>query len=286
VINPILVIGAKGKLGGRIFANFSQIPNQSVLGVDVDELDITDFPAIRAYITQNAPQVVINCAAWTDVDGCAKDPQRAIRINGYGAGNIARACAEIGTPIMHISSNEVFNGTSIAPYNEYDTTQPINPYAYSKWVGEREVMSANPRHYIVRTAWLFAHGGKNFIQSILNAVNANKPLRVVTDEVANPTYNDDLSEACVKLIATHRYGIFHMVNTGSASRYAFARYILDKTGHASTPITPIMSKEWSRPSTPPSYASLNNNNGAFLGITLRHWHDAVDDFLSKEGLLT
>ncbi|HRF95055.1 MAG TPA: sugar nucleotide-binding protein, partial [Aggregatilineales bacterium] len=97
---------------------------------------------------------------------------------------------------------------------------------------------------------------------ILNAVNAGKQLRVVTDEVANPTYNDDLADAIIKLIDTHRYGIFHMVNTGSASRYQFARYILDRAGFTDTPITPILSKEWSRPSTPPTYASLNNNHGA------------------------
>lgn len=283
--HSILVIGAKGKLGSRVVANFAQAPNYSVVGVDVDELDITNFDATRAYITQSNPHIVINCAAWTDVDGCAKDPQKALKINGYGAGNIALACAEIGAEILHISTNEVFDGKSAQPYNEYDLTHPINPYAYSKWTGERMVMSANPRHYIVRTAWLFAHGGKNFIHSILNAVNAGKQLRVVTDEVANPTYNDDVAEAIVSLSQTHRYGIYHMVNRGSASRYQFARYVLDKAGFANTPITPISSKEWARPSTPPTYATLNNNNGEFLGITMRHWQEAVDAFLSKEGLL-
>ncbi|MDX2075674.1 MAG: dTDP-4-dehydrorhamnose reductase [bacterium] len=283
-MSKILIIGAKGKLGGRIFANLSAMPHHTVSGIDVDEIDIADFYATRAMITQFAPQVVINCAAWTDVDGCAKDPQKALRINGYGAGNIAIASTEIGAEVVQISSNEVFDGISPTPYNEHDITHPINPYAYSKWVGEREVMNANPRHYIVRTAWLFAHGGKNFIQSILNAVSAGKQLRVVTDEVANPTYNDDLADAVIKLIETHRYGIFHMVNTGSASRYQFARYILDRAGFTDTPITPILSKEWSRPSTPPTYASLNNNHGTFLGITLRHWHEAIDDFLMKEGL--
>ena len=285
MIQSILVIGAKGKLGSRVVANFAQTPAYSVVGVDVDELDITDFYATRTYIKDHTPQLVINCAAWTDVDGCAKDPQKALQINSYGAGNIALACASVGAEILHISTNEVFDGKSPNPYNEYDLTHPVNPYAYSKWAAERMVMSANPHHYILRTAWLFAHGGKNFIHSILNAVNAGKQLRVVTDEVANPTYNDDLADAIIKLIQTQRYGIYHMVNRGSASRYQFARYVLDKAGFANTPITPIISKEWARPSTPPTYASLNNNNGAFLGITMRHWHDAVDAFLSKEGLL-
>lgn len=284
-MRSILVIGAKGKLGSKVHANLALSPHQTVIGVDIDELDITDFHTIRAYITRHNPQLVINCAAWTDVDGCAKDPQKALQINGYGAGNIALASAEIGASMVHISTNEVFDGKSPKPYNEYDPTHPVNPYAYSKWTAERMVMSHNPRHYIVRTAWLFAHGGKNFIHSILNAVNAGKQLRVVTDEVANPTYNDDLADAIVKLADTSRYGIYHMVNTGSASRYQFARYVLDKTGHTDISMIPISSKEWARPSTPPTYASLNNNNGAFLGITLRHWQEAVDTFLMKEGLL-
>ncbi len=281
----LLIIGAKGKLGSRIMTMSANNGAYSVVGVDVDGVDIADFSAIQAYIRKIAPNIIINCAAWTDVDGCAQDPQKALQINGFGAGNIAIASAEIGAPMVQISTNEVFDGTSPNAYNEYDTTRPINPYAYSKWVGEQMVMRHNPRHYIVRTAWLFAHGGKNFIHSIINAVKAGKPLRVVTDEVANPTYNDDVAEAVIKLIATGRYGIYHLVNSGSASRYAFARYVLDKAGYTTTPITPIISRQWTRPSTPPTYACLNNNNGAFLGITLRHWHDAVDDFLQKEGLL-
>lgn len=284
-MTKLLIIGAKGKLGSRIYAMGAESGAYSVVGVDVDEVNIADFSAVQTYIRHIAPQIVINCAAWTDVDGCARDPQKAILINGLGAGNIAIASAEIGAPMVQISSNEVFDGESPRPYNEYDPTRPINAYAYSKWVGEQMVVRHHPQHYIVRTAWLFAHGGKNFIHSIINAVKANKPLRVVTDEVANPTYNDDLAEAVIKLVATGRYGIYHLVNSGSASRYAFARYVLDKAGYTTTPIMPITSKEWKRPSTPPTYASLNNNNGASLGITLRHWHDAVDDFLQKEGLL-
>lgn len=280
----ILIIGAKGRLGKQLAENLSQNSAYTIQSVDSDELDITEFHDVRAYISYYAPHVVVNCAAWTDVDGCANDPQKALHINGYGAGNIAIVCAEIGAEVVQISTNEVFDGTQTTPYREYDPTRPINPYAYSKWAGERAIMHSNPRHYIVRTAWLFAHGGKNFIQSILNAASAGKPLRVVTDEIANPTYTDDLAHALPLLFQTHRYGIYHLVNTGSASRYEFARYVLDKAGYADTPITPITSAEWQRASTPPPYASLENTNGAFLGVTLRPWQEAVDDFLRKEGL--
>jgi dTDP-4-dehydrorhamnose reductase len=187
--------------------------------------------------------------------------------------------------MLYVSTNEVFDGRAKQPYREYDVTNPINPYGYSKWVGERAILNINPRHYIVRISWLFAHGGKNFIQAILGAAQAGKPLRVVTNEVANPTYNDDMALAITHLIHTERYGIYHLVNEGACSRYQFARYFLTKAGYADTPIHPISSHQWPRPSTPPDYAALSNLAGKHIGITLRPWQEAVDAFLEKEGLL-
>jgi dTDP-4-dehydrorhamnose reductase len=198
---------------------------------------------------------------------------------------VGLAAAHVGAAVLYVSSNEVFEGKSGRPYREYDLTNPTNPYAYSKWVGERAILNINPKHYIVRTSWLFAHGGKNFIQSILSAAQAGKRLRVVTDEVANPTYNDDLAEAITRLIATERYGIYHLVNEGACSRWTFARYALDKAGFADTPVEQIMSREWPRTSVPPAYSSLSNLAARQLSITLRPWQEAVDAFLEKEELL-
>jgi dTDP-4-dehydrorhamnose reductase len=217
------------------------------------------------------------------VDGCARDPERAIAINGLGAGSVARAAAEVGAPIVYVSSNEVFSGDAARPYREYDRAAPINPYGESKWVGEQAVREANPHAFIVRTAWLFAHGGRNFIQAILGAAEAGKPLRVVTDEVANPTYTDDLADAIVRLTATGRPGTYHLVNEGACSRLAFARYALDRAGFAETPIAPIAAREWPRPSTPPAYAALANLAARALDITMRPWQHAVDVFLEREG---
>ncbi|MDX1993097.1 MAG: dTDP-4-dehydrorhamnose reductase [bacterium] len=284
----ILVTGAAGRLGGRLVEILT--PHHEVTGIDIAEVDITDFAAIRAFILDAKPNIVLHPAAWTDVDGCAREPEKAIRINGFGAQHVAVATAEIGAAILYVSSNEVFDGRSGKAYGEYDVTHPVNPYAYSKWVGERAVMSLNPRHYITRTAWLFAHGGKNFIQAILNAARAaardGKPLRVVTDEVANPTYNDDLAEAIAHLIRTGRYGIYHLTNEGACSRYAFARYVLDRAGYSETPIQPIVSRQWARPSQPPTYTPLSSLAANSAGITLRSWQQAVDAFLQKEGLLS
>ncbi len=279
----ILITGAAGKLGSTLLQQLQD--QQQVIGTDLPELDISDFAATRAFIAQHQPSVVIHVAAWTDVDGCARDPQRAIRINGFGAQNVAIAAAAIGAAIVYISSNEVFDGTQRRPYYEYDRCQPINPYGYSKWVGEQAVAQVNPRHYIVRTAWLFAHGGRNFIQAILGAAQANKPLKIVIDEIANPTYTDDLATALVALIATGRYGTYHLVNEGAVSRYEFGRYALERAGFGALPIERITRTEWQRPSTPPIYAGLANLAAASVGITLRPWQAAVDAFLQREGYL-
>jgi dTDP-4-dehydrorhamnose reductase len=279
----ILVTGAQGRLGG-VLVSLLAAHGHVVTGIDIAELDITDWGATARFVVDTRPDLVIHPASWTDVDGCARDPQHAIRVNGYGAQHMALAAAQIGVPILAISTNEVFDGTHARGYHEYDRPNPINPYAVSKWVGEQAVQRVNPRHYVVRTAWLFAHGGKNFIQSILGAAQGGKSLRVVTDEVANPTYTDDLAAAIVKLCESERFGVYHLVNSGACSRYEFARYVLDHTGFADTPITPITSDQWARASTPPPYTPLENIAGAMIGVTMRPWQDAVDAFLQREGL--
>lgn len=280
----LLITGAKGRLGSRLVQILSD--KHDVTGIDIDELDVTDSIRVSDFVAENQPDLVIHTAAWTDVDGCAREPQKAVKINGFGTQNLAIASAQIGAAMLYISSNEVFDGAQTQPYQEYDITHPINPYGYSKWVGERTLGRANPKHYVVRTSWLFAHGGKNFIQAILNAVKAGKSLRVVTNEVANPTYNDDLADAIAQLIETGRYGVYHLVNEGGCSRWDFARYVLDKAGYTDTPIAKISATEWQRDSMPPEYSSLANIAGEMIGIKLRSWQEAVDAFLEKEGLLS
>lgn len=280
----IFITGAGGRLGAaliRLLEGGSNI----VMPCDHASLDIGDWSAVRQRVQSAHPDIIINAAAYTDVDGCARDPEKAFRINGVGAGNLAAAAYEANAFIVHISTNEIFDGTATSPYRENDRPNPVNPYGASKWAGEQAVLRANPHHQIVRTAWLFAHGGRNFIQAILGAANAGRPLRVVTDEVANPTYTDDLAEAILALIDTGRTGVYHLVNAGTVSRYGFARYILDRAGHTDTPVEAITSAEWPRASTPPLNAGLLNASAAAMDVTLRDWHDAVDAFLDTEGLL-
>ncbi len=279
----VFVTGSKGRLGSRLMLDLAA-GGHTVSGADTDTLDVTDWAAVSNRIERESPEVVVHAAAWTDVDGCAREPERAYRNNGLGAGNVAAACAAIGAVMVYVSTNEVFDGEAARPYWEYDAPRPLNAYGYSKWVGEQAVMRATPRHMIIRTSWLFAHGGKNFLQSILGAAQAGKPLRVVTDEIANPTYNDDLSQAIVSWVGINRPGIYHGVNEGNVSRYDLARYVLDKTGFSATPIEPILRADWPRPSTPPGAGGLVNHAGAMVGVTLRPWQAAVDAFLEKEGL--
>jgi dTDP-4-dehydrorhamnose reductase len=280
----ILVTGAAGRLGSKLVELLVEqghdVTGVDIVGENVTHLDIADFEATRTFITDLQPDIAIHPAAWTDVDGCAREPEKAITINGFGTQHVALGTAAVGASMLYVSTNEVFDGRAKQPYREYDVTNPINPYGYSKWVGEKATLNINPRHYIVRISWLFAHGGKNFIQAILGAAQAGKPLRV-----ANPTYNDDMALAITQLIHTECYGIYHLVNEGACSRYQFARYFLNKAGYADTPVHPISSHQWPRPSTPPDYAALSNLAGKHIGITLRPWQEAVDAFLEKEGLL-
>lgn len=277
----VMVTGALGRLGGRLVELMAA--EHAVTGVDIHEFDITDPAQTMAAVRQAAPELVIHCAAMTDVDGCARNPDLAMRVNAYGTGNIALACQAVGAAMAYISSNEVFDGAKSTPYLEYDPPNPINAYGYSKWVGEQMVRDVLTRFTIIRTSWLFAHGGRNFIHAILNRARAGEPLRVVADEVAAPTYNEDLAEAVVALVMAGRYGVYHLVNEGEASRYEFARRILDAGGYADTPIAPITLAEFGRPSQPPHYSTLRNFAAAeLLGIRLRPWEAALDAFLARE----
>jgi dTDP-4-dehydrorhamnose reductase len=280
----ILITGAMGRLGSLLMERAAAAGHDAT-GVDLAELDVTDFGATRAFISEHRPALIVHPAAWTDVDGCARDPERAVIVNGYGTQHVALAAAAIDAGMVYISSNEVFDGLSGAPYREYDMPRPGNPYGYSKWVGEQAVLHYAPRPTVVRIAWLFAHGGRSFPQTILGAADSGTPLRVVTDEIANPTYSEDLADALMTLIGTQRHGIYHLTNQGSCSRYELARYVLDRAGYARMPIAPLALNEWQRPSTPPPYSPLVNSAGAWAGIRLRPWQEAVEAWLRREGRL-
>lgn len=280
----ILVTGASGRVGSQLAAVL-KAHDHTVTATDVNTLDITDMANVRDVFATVRPEIVMHCAALTAVDHCAEHPDEATAINGFGTQTVALACQAHEAALVYISTNEVFDGKTRRAYREYDPPAPANPYGYSKWVGEQVVRDLVRKHFIVRLSWLFAHGGTNFLHTILSLAREGKPLRVVTNEIGAPTYNNDLAPAIARLILTGQYGIYHLVNEGHTSRYAFARRALALAGLPDAPITPIALAEYTRASRPPEYAVLRNVAAARLGITLRPWEDALVAFLEEEGLL-
>lgn len=271
----VFLTGCKGQLGQCLQP---LLGGEVLCGADLPEHDITDPVAIRKAILDFAPDVVIHAGAFTNVDACETDPDTAYRVNALGTHNVALACLQCGAEMVHISTNEVFDGTKSTPYLEWDTPNPINAYARTKWAGEQYVGRFLHRYYIVRTAWLYARGGNNFPAKIIRAADERGALSVVADEFGTPTYAPDLAEAIVKLIATHHYGVYHFTNEGVCSRYDWAVRILQLAGRGHVPVKPIPASEWKRASTPPRYAPLRNFCGAALGITLRPWQDALEAY--------
>jgi dTDP-4-dehydrorhamnose reductase len=275
----IYITGAKGQLGRALMRRLDQ---HTLLGTDLPEVDLTDLAAIRSSIKSFTPDVIIHAAAMTDVDGAARDPDAAYRINALGTRNVAVSAESIGAALLSISTNEVFDGTKAEAYTEFDQTNPINPYAQSKLAAENFVRELSHRFYIVRTAWLYGLGGNNFVKKIISHADSDGQLRVVTDEVSSPTYTEDLVSAIEKLITTEAFGTYHFTNDGACSRYEFAQKILELSGRSHIPIEPIVLKDYPRPSTPPAYAPLRNFCGAQIGITLRAWQAALADYLAHE----
>ena len=279
----IFVTGCKGQLGQALYVALAE---HQMAGCDLPELDITDREAIGRAIADFAPDVVIHAAAWTDVNGCALDPEKAYRVNGLGTQNVALASAACDAAMVYVSTNEVFDGTATEPYREWDTTHPNNPYARSKAAGEWYVRHLLTRFYVARTAWLYAAGGRNFPHRIIELADdvlagsaRGRGLRVVTDEVSNPTYAPDLAAAIADLIQTNAYGVYHLTNAGYCSRYDFARAILSVSGRADVPVERITLSDWERPSKPPRFAPLANTAAAAIGIQLRSWEAALEEFL-------
>ncbi len=277
----IFITGYKGQLGQALYAALAE---HTLDGCDLPELDITDQQAIGAAVADFGPDVVIHAAAWTDVDGCARDPDKAYRANALGTQNVALACAACDAAMVYVSTNEVFDGTATEPYREWDPPHPINPYARSKAAGEWFVRHLLNRFYIVRTAWLYAPGGRNFSNPhrIIQLAGERGALKVVTDEVGNPTYALDLAAAIAALIQTDAYGVYHLVNAGHCSRYDFVREVLRIGGREHVPVEPITLDDFPRASAPPRFAPLANTAAAALDITLRPWQEALAEYLESQ----
>jgi dTDP-4-dehydrorhamnose reductase len=236
-----------------------------VLALSRQELDVTDAPAVREALA--GADVAINCAAYTDVDGAESEPEQALRVNRDGARNVAEAAARV----LYVSTDYVFDGTKRAPYLESDATAPLQSYGRSKLAGERATAEANSRHFIVRSSWLFGHGGKNFVGTMLGL---DGPIKVVNDQIGCPTYTGHLAEALVRLAATEDYGVHHMAAGGSCSWFEFASEIFRQAG-VERDVQPCTSEEFPRPAPRPSYSVL----GSERGHRLPSWREGLADYL-------
>jgi dTDP-4-dehydrorhamnose reductase len=279
----IVITGGRGQLGRALARALSQQHTLTLL--DLPECDITQRHEIES-IANAQPDLIIHCAAMTDVDGCARDPLAAYRANALGTHNVALACQRANAALLYISTNEVFDGTKDTPYLEWDAPRAINPYAASKLAGERVVQALLDHFYIVRTAWLYAVGRENFITRVIARAKEKGALAYVDDEIGNPTYAPDLARALADLIETQHYGIYHLIGEGVASRYDWAARILQGAGLSHVPIARAKLADFKRASTPPRNGALANFIAAnSLGIKLRAWQDALEEYFDTPGVL-
>ncbi len=275
----ILITGHKGQLGTALRQTLA---SHELSGFDLPDGDITEREAVKTAVSTHQPDLIIHAAAMTNVDGCAQNPALAYKINGLGAQNVALAAQEFGCELLHISTNEVFAGSRPEGYEEWMPLDPINAYGRSKAAAETHVRNLLNRFYIVRFSWLFAPGGRNFIHAILHRARETGEIRVVTDEIANPTYVVDVAQAIAQLIDTHQYGVYHLGNSGSCSRWEFANEILRQAGLTNVVNTPILLKDYPRASTPPPAALLNNLAAKAIGIEQRPWQEALAAYLQAD----
>jgi len=275
----VLITGAGGMLGRALKETLS--PEHDVAAFARADLDFTDLGATLGALGRARPQVVIHAGAWTDVDGCERDPDRTWRVNALGSRNVAVACQEAGAACCYISTDYVFDGEKPDPSTEFDAPNPISCYGASKLAGERYVQTLTPRHWIVRSSWLFGPGGKNFVKTILAKARAGEELRVVDDQVGSPTYTRDLARGISRLISAPHYGVWHVTNSGSCSWYRFAAAIVEHAGLRGTRLEPIGSKDLRRPAPRPRNSVLRNYCWELEGWpSLRRWSDALREYLA------
>jgi dTDP-4-dehydrorhamnose reductase len=287
----VFVTGAQGMLGqdlvpllqaaGDVVIPSGMRPSEDPAFVC---LDITDLEATKRAIAQARPDVVINCAAYTNVDGAEADPDAAYRVNALGTWNLALACQEVGAAMLLVSTDYVFDGKKGSAYDEYDRPNPQSVYGRSKYAGEQHLQQVLSRFYVVRTSWLYGHHGKNFVETILKAAAERPELKVVNDQWGCPTWTRDLAEAISRLIRTGRYGIYHATGQGECTWMDFARKIVE-LGGMKTPVHPQTTEELNRPAPRPRYSVLNNYTmGLARQPLLPAWDVSLGHYLATRTL--
>ena len=268
----ILLTGSKGQLGT---AFIQRIKNHDFYHFGKGDLDITNGRQVIKYVESIKPDLVINCAAYNFVDKAEEDEEVAFHVNAMGPRHIAVATAKMNIPMVHISSDYIFDGKKGKAYHEYDVPNPLSVYGRSKWVGEQEVRYHNPRSYIVRTAWIFYEEGKNFLRNICRY--ADQPdVRIVNDQIGSPTYAGHLAEAIMQLVMTENYGVYHLAAQGEASWFDLTKLFFQKI-ESQTKVIPITSTQLGRKAQRPAFSVLKTIQDPM--ITLPSWQEGLQEFV-------
>jgi dTDP-4-dehydrorhamnose reductase len=274
----VLITGANGQLGSELVALYAARSGDAVLGVDLPDVDITSAESVAAIFASFAPDVVINCAAWTAVDAAEENEAGALAVNGEGPRVLARACRDAGAWLVQISTDYVFSGEASSPYAEDAAPDPRSAYGRTKLVGELAVQEELPdAHYIVRTAWLYGHQGNNFVKTMLRLESERDTIDVVDDQVGQPTYAADLAAQIVALLdARPPAGIFHGTNSGDVSWHGFTQEIFRLIGADSARVIAVTSEQFVRLAPRPAYSVLGHRGWSDAGLApMRDWREAI-----------
>lgn len=273
----ILITGSNGMLGYDLIKVLQD--GNVLINTTSKTLDITKKDDVLDFIKKEKPDIVINSAAYTNVDGCEENQDLAYAVNGEGVENLALACREIDCTLVHISTDYVFKGDSNTPRLEDDELGPISVYGKSKLKGEDAITGILDKYFIVRTAWLYGYNGGNFPKTMLELAKDHDTLTVVYDEVGSPTYTLDLAKAISELIKTDNYGIYHITNSDSCSWFEFAKLIFE-LADVDVDVAPVTAKEFARPAPRPSYSVLDNEKWVKNGfLPLRSYKEAIRDYI-------
>lgn len=278
----ILITGSNGQLGTELVASYLGRPDDELFAGDLPDLDITSELSVAATFAHIAPDVVINCAAWTAVDAAEEKENSAFTVNAEGPAILATYCARAGARLVQISTDYVFSGDATEPYSESALAQPVTAYGRTKLAGENFVRELLPdNHLIIRTAWLYSPTGHNFVKSIMRAQSERETLRVVTDQVGQPTSASDLADQIVALLDSYSgSGTFHGTNSGVASWFEFARAIMSEIGEDPERVLPTDSSSYVQIAPRPAYSVLGHDGWAAVGMKpMRDWRVALHDAL-------
>lgn len=276
----VLVTGCAGMLAKDLIPCFSQRGHET-LAPPEDELDITDLAAIRSVVDRYQPELMINCAAYTKVDEAEREEHQALLVNGFAVQNVCLVCQENDIPLVHFSTDYIFDGAKESPYTIYDEPNPVSAYGRSKLLGEKYVLWLLGKFYLIRTSWLFGHSGRNFIEIMLELGEREKQISVVKDQKGCPTWTYHLAEAVADLIESERYGIYHITNSEPTTWFDYAGEIFRLFG-SDTEVLPTTSDQFPRPAKRPQNSVLDPFPlHEVLGREMPSWREALREYLER-----